>query len=307
MNALATPDSTATISRPSSTPPPISLIASRSVVPIGISATAARRVAPLTVHTSVPGDCSVPYARNASTPSARIRGTFASVSQLFASVGGAIALTAGLGQFEVGRGLGAVADLVHAVAPRRGDARERFPAVEHLEQAGLLAVEVGVRAAVRDDLEVVEPPRDAQLFDRLDDARHPARERLLHGDDHLLGVHRVRGDQRAFEHLVGVRAQQRAVLERARLALGRVDHHRGRVHGGLVRGDGLPLAPGREPGTTAAAQSRGEHRLDRLRGRRAACDLQPPPAAQGEVGLERHNRTRVEDAMHRNSKFLGAL
>jgi hypothetical protein len=58
-------------------------------MPIATSATPWRGVRPLTVHTIVPGESSVPTDRNHSAPWARMPGTFASVSTLFASVGGA--------------------------------------------------------------------------------------------------------------------------------------------------------------------------------------------------------------------------
>ncbi len=89
MNALATPDRTAAIVAPSSTPPPSSVMTSRSVTPIGYSPTPARCVEPDTVHTIVPGDRSVPNCWNHGTPLARISATVDSVSTLFASVGAA--------------------------------------------------------------------------------------------------------------------------------------------------------------------------------------------------------------------------
>ena len=73
--------------RPSGAPPPVPSTNSRSGVPRGSSTTAWRRTSPHTVNTIVPGDASVPFARSQSGPSATMRGTFASVSTLFTSVG----------------------------------------------------------------------------------------------------------------------------------------------------------------------------------------------------------------------------
>ena len=81
-----------------------------------------------------------------------------------------------------------------------------------------------------------------------------------------VGADRVGGDQRAFEHLVRVVAQDRAVLERARLALGAVDHDGRRDFRRRVRAHRPPLRAGREAGAAAAAQAgRLELVDDRLR------------------------------------------
>src|SRR5215207_449728 len=74
----------ATWRRPGRAPPPIWSMTSRSGVPIATSATPWRGVCPVTVHTIVPGEPSVPTDRNQSAPRARMPGTFASVSTLFA-------------------------------------------------------------------------------------------------------------------------------------------------------------------------------------------------------------------------------
>ena len=87
--AFATPDITATSSRPARGPPPSSARTAASGVPIANSPTPARAVLPLTVHTIVPGDSAVPTLRNQSGPFTMIAGTFANVSTLLASVGGA--------------------------------------------------------------------------------------------------------------------------------------------------------------------------------------------------------------------------
>ena len=72
---------------PSLMPPPISKISSRSVVPIEISTRPMLLTLPPRQNTFVPGDFSVPYFLNSSTPSRRMNGTVASVSTLFRTVG----------------------------------------------------------------------------------------------------------------------------------------------------------------------------------------------------------------------------
>ena len=75
--------------RPARVPPPSVSMISRSGVPIVNSPTPARATHPLTVHSTVPGDSSVPTSRNQSAPSANATVTWASVSALSTSVGGA--------------------------------------------------------------------------------------------------------------------------------------------------------------------------------------------------------------------------
>ena len=94
-SALETPVITATTSRPRTAPRPTMSMTSRSGVPIATSATPWRRVRPDTVQTIVPGDSAVPAARNQSAPSASTRATFAIVSTLFTSVGGAASAASG--------------------------------------------------------------------------------------------------------------------------------------------------------------------------------------------------------------------
>ena len=206
------------------------------------------------------------------------------------------ALAAGFGELEVGRGLGAVADLVEAVPPRRCDAREGLPTVEHLEQTGLLAVQVAARTRERAQLDVVGPTGGAHFRDRAFEASAHDREVGFDRDDDLAGFERVRGDQRAFDHTVGVRPQDHAVLERTGLALGTVHDHRRGVDGRLVRGDGLPLPTRREPGAAASPQTGRDHRRDRLVGRTGARLAQPAPAAHRDVRIEVFDRFGVQDA-----------
>ena len=137
---LDTPASTAAIVSASGPPPPSSSITSRSGVPMANSPTPARSVSPVTVQTIVPGESSVPTDRNHSRAvRAGCRGTFARVSTLSTSDTSAVAPRAAARWRRSWS----------STMPRRygGDhPRERRPAVDHLEQRGLLAEEVLARA-----------------------------------------------------------------------------------------------------------------------------------------------------------------
>ncbi len=85
--ALENPDRTAFTYRPSARPPAWTAISSISGVPIGTSTTTGRTTSPTTVHTTGPGESSVPIERYHSGPRARMWGTLASVSTLLTSVG----------------------------------------------------------------------------------------------------------------------------------------------------------------------------------------------------------------------------
>src|SRR5918995_670218 len=164
----------ATCRRPGSGPPPIMSMTSRSGVPIGSSATPWRGVWPVTVHTIVPGDSSVPIERNHSAPRARMPGTFASVSTLFARVGGA--------------------------------------SVARLEQGGLFAVEILGRPLEHAEVDVPRPAGGVDLADRSTETLGLGCERLLDRDDHRLGADRERRDERALEHAVRVGPHDRPIL-----------------------------------------------------------------------------------------------
>ena len=182
------------------------------------------------MHSTVPGDSSVPTSRNQSAPSASATVTCASVSTLSTSVGGAsvsssapaISTCADRPESDVSS-LARLDDLVDAAAVRRRDPRERVAAVDRLEQRGLLAEQVLGRSL--DEIERARRPRGPTPASRRS-RRAPARccrvaVRFMPTITSL-GADRERGDERAFEHAVRVAVEQRAVLERAGLAFGRV-------------------------------------------------------------------------------------
>ena len=140
-----------------------------------------------------------------------------------------------------------------AVLVGRQQAGERIVALDHLEQRLLLAEEVLVGPEHEVDREVGEQPAP----------RRPRRWRSasalglplvarLGGDVGGLGPDRERGDGQPFEHPVRIVAQQRPVLERARLTLGGVAHREPPARPRLA--DARPLPPGREPAAASPPQ-----------------------------------------------------
>ena len=280
-NGFATPLMTATISWPGSAPPPTRSRTSRNGVPSAISATACRRVAPLTVHTTEPGDASVPSSRNQSAPSARMPATLAIVSTLLASVGGAMPSPPGSASSRSAADSVPSPDLVEAVPPRRCDTREGLPTVEHLEQTGFLTVQVAARTRERAQFDVVGPTGGTHFRDRAFEASAHDREVGFDRDDDLAGFERVRGDQRAFDHAVGVRPQDHAVLERTGLAFGTVHDHRRGVDGRLGTRRRSPTSDpsGTRRRRVPADRTRPPSRSCRRAHPRAPCSARPPPMA----------------------------
>ena len=176
-----------------------------------------------------------------------------------------------------------------------GDGRERrlrprlaAAAFERLEQAGLLAADVGAGAAVHDDGEV---PAGAEHV--LADEAGLAGLLERRGQDLVLGqvlaadvderqarADRVRGDEDALDEQVRDARHQLAVLERPRLGLVGVDHEIDRLRRVLRLRQEAGLAAHGEAGAAAAAHVGGEqlvqHRLalhaDRLAQRAVAAD-----------------------------------
>ena len=134
-------------------------------------------------------------------------------------------LPAGRGHDGAGGRHRVTADVVDAVAEGRGDAGERLPAVDHLEERGLLAVEVLGRTLDDDEI-AVRPAGVLHLGQGGTEPFELGLERRLEGEDDPLGVDRLGGDEGPFDDPVGVAAQQHPVLEGSRLTLGGVDHDR---------------------------------------------------------------------------------
>ena len=140
------------------------------------------------------------------------------------------------------------------------------PALQRVEQRGLLAADVGARARVHHQVEVEARAADvgAEVPGRVrlgDGGLQPAQHRhhlAAHVDERVPGADRVGGDDRALDQHVRRRHHQRNVLARTGFRLVGVDHQVVRLGAGAVVAlrDERPLLPGGEARAAAAAQSR---------------------------------------------------
>ncbi len=246
-----------------------------------------RRVLPVTVHTIVPGEMSVPTLRNHAAPRRTMPGTLDSVSTLSTSAGAyhpsppSSANAAPDAECPVRRAVGST--------PRRngGDTlgnAGRPSITSRSPVSSPYRYEPGP-STMRTAMPSVQPAAPISSIAVVEPAALVG-ERRLGADDHLAGADGVRGDQRPLEHQVRVLQQDRPVLERARLALGGIDHHGRRLRRRGVRGDGAPLQAGGEPGAAAAAQPGigeqvDEHRRRHRTGGRRAPSPAPDAANEG--------------------------
>jgi len=180
-----------------------------------------------------------------------------------------------------------------ALLVRREPAGQRRLALDHLEHRLLLAEEVLVGTLHDVDRAVRRDPGFLHLLDGPGDALHLLGEARLQRDEHLARTDSERGDQQSLDHLVRVRAHERAVLERRGLAFGRVAHRVARAR--RTRRDRPPLATGREAGATSAPQSRRADEVDRALGAELPGPCQPQATdVGGEVLVDRTDRLRRE-------------
>ena len=204
---LATPENTALTVRPCATPLPTASMTARSGVPSSTSPTSGATTSPTTVATIVPGDSAVPIERNQSAPSARMCGTFDSVSTLFTSVGFGPPLR-GPAVASPTPSQPAV-PCEQAVLVRREPARQRRLALDHLEHRLLLAEQVLVGAG--DDGDLCSRCRCPAVWNSCTarvTACDLALEARLEADERLVGADREGGDDHALDELVRVGAQQ---------------------------------------------------------------------------------------------------
>ena len=182
--------------------------------------------------------------------------------------------------------------------PVRGhDARERTATVDRLQERALLAVEVVV-GSFEDG--AFDPGwhqvRGPHLGEGGAGASDFGGEGALEGDDDAVGVGGPGGDEGTLDDLVGVVAEDAAILEGAGFALGAVHDDGGGGSGGGVGRDGLPLPAGREAAAAPSAQSRVEHGRGDLRRCHRVRGPQPAETTGGPVLLERCQRVGVQDA-----------
>ena len=144
------------------------------------------------------------------------------------------------------------------VRPWRGEGRLARPAVQVLDDRGLLAGDVPAGDAGQADRHRVEAGRlpfghgVVQLGQQV---ALPA----VHAQVRLAGVDRAGGQRDPVQNQVRQPGQQQPVLAAGRLALGAVgDHHR--LAGGVR--DRPHLAPGRKPGAAPASEPGPLHEVD---------------------------------------------
>src|SRR5690606_23794651 len=171
---------------------------------------------------------------------------------------------------------------------------ERLVALDDLEQGLLLAEQVLLGTGGDRDGEVAEP---ACLLDLGERGAHPGQlwlEAGLPRDVRLGGADRVGGGEEALEHRVGVRPEQRPVLDRARLTLRGVAD--GVAPGAAAGQHGAPLDRGGEPGPAPAPQAGPAELVDRGFGAELERAAQAAAAPSGDVLVERRNRRVGEQA-----------
>ena len=158
---------------------------------------------------------------------------------------------------------------------RRAQPRLAAPALQRVEQRGLLAADVGARAGVYHQLQVVAGTVDVAAQEAggvrlghrvLQPAQH--RQHLTaHVDERVAGPDRIGGDDDALDEHVRGRQHQRNVFARTGFRLVGVDHQVVRLGGGtgVALRDERPLRAGGEARAAAPAQPRvldgADHRV----------------------------------------------
>ena len=147
---------------------------------------------------------------------------------------------------------------------RRAQPRLAAPALQRVEQRGLLAADVGARAGVHHQLQVEAGTVDVAaqvtggvgLGHRVLQAAQHRQHLTAHVDERVAGPDRVRGDDDALDEHVRRRQHQRNVFARTGFRLVGVDHQVVRLGGrtGVALRDERPLRPGREARAAAPAQ-----------------------------------------------------
>src|SRR5690606_33368464 len=114
-----------------------------------------------------------------------------------------------------------------------------------------------------------------------------------------------RGDDDALDELVGVGPDERPVLERARLALGRVADDE--ASGALLPGDARPLAAGGEPSPATAPEARRGDDVDRGLRPHPLRGVDPEPAdVGGQPVVERADRLGRKEEGAGHGGLLGS-
>src|SRR5439155_26752859 len=154
------------------------------------------------------------------------------------------------------------------------DSRLAALALEALDQSGLLAADVGSRAAVEGDVERIARAQDVlaqvpvavRLGDRLLENARPQVELPATIDVGVAAFDGVGGENHSFQDLMRVLLHEKPILEGPRLRFVRVAEQVHRLSARVLRNE-APLDARRETGAAAAPDSRLLDLLGQLRRR----------------------------------------
>ena len=165
---------------------------------------------------------------------------------------------------------GRVAIQADAGGERRLEARLALLALQAFDHRGFFAADIGAGAAVNEHVEIIARPAGV-LADQLGfvgfgdgGKQHLGFADIFAADVDIGGAcpHRETGDERAFDQLVRIVADDFAVLAAAGLGLVGVDDEVARALGARRLGHERPFHAGREPCPATAAQARCLDRVD---------------------------------------------
>ena len=180
---------------------------------------------------------------------------------------------------------------------RRPQPRLAAPALQRIQQRGLLAADVGARPGVHDQFQIEARAADVGaevagvvgLGDRGLQATQHRQHLAAHVDEGVVRPDRVGGDDGALHQEVRRRQHQRNVFARTGFRLVGVDHQVVRLGAGagVVLRDERPFRARRKARTAAAAQTRILDRRNHVVGIHGQRLLQRPVSVVSAVGVQR--------------------
>ncbi len=188
--------------------------------------------------------------------------------------------------------------IVEAATVRRRDPGEGVSALDDLLERRFLTEQVVGRPLDDTHGDVVESVC-LELGDRRPQASDLGSERRLDRQDDLGRSHGPGRDECTLQHPVRVASDDRAVLERARFAFGRIDDDGRGFDRTPAVGHRPPLDTGGEAGATPSAQSGIGDAGNQVVGFSGDGEGQCPPASSGEVRGEGGNGFGIEDTLNR--------
>jgi hypothetical protein len=166
-----------------------------------------------------------------------------------------------------------------------GGAGEGVVALDHLEERLFLAEQVLLRTAHDCQAHLAERACCLQLGQGIGEPRDLPLEGCLESDVHRARSDGAGPDQEPLQHGVRIVADQPAILEGARLALGGIADHR--ADGAGVRRDAPPFGARRKSRASTAAQARLGNGGEDGGGKRGASERHGVGAGGGAVFRQR--------------------